>query len=127
MYTGGLETESEYPYEGSDDSCSFKKSEVRVYINDSLSLPTDEGKMAAWCAAKGPISIGINAIAMQVCGIIVVELSSSGCCLWFEFQRTYCSFDSAKVYFIDQSGRFSHPPIPASTFSIPLCLMALST
>ncbi len=63
---GGIETESAYPYEGRDDTCKFRKDLAKVYINGSVSLPTDEAKMAAWLAANGPISIGINANAMQV-------------------------------------------------------------
>ncbi|XP_068746743.1 cathepsin L-like [Montipora capricornis] len=62
---GGLEAEKEYPYEGADESCKFKKSEAVVYINSSVSISSDESKMAAWLVANGPISIGINANMMQ--------------------------------------------------------------
>ena len=65
-FLGGLETEKAYPYEAEDERCKFQKSKTRVYINDSIALPTDEKKMAAWLVPHGPISIGINANVMQV-------------------------------------------------------------
>lgn len=40
--SGGLEAESEYPYEGADEKCKFKKSEVVVYINSSVAISKDE-------------------------------------------------------------------------------------
>jgi len=62
---GGLEGESDYPYKGRGEKCSFDKSKVKVYINDSVTISTNETEMASWLAANGPISIGINANAMQ--------------------------------------------------------------
>ncbi|XP_067121295.1 cathepsin L-like [Centruroides vittatus] len=62
---GGLETEKEYPYEADDEKCHFKKSEARAYINGSVSISQNETKMAIWLVKHGPISIGINANAMQ--------------------------------------------------------------
>nr|CDJ26737.1 cathepsin F-like cysteine peptidase protein [Tityus serrulatus] len=62
---GGLETEKEYPYEADDEKCQFKKSDVRVYINSSVSISQNETEMAVWLVKNGPISIGINANAMQ--------------------------------------------------------------
>ncbi|KAL4237688.1 hypothetical protein ACF0H5_002402 [Mactra antiquata] len=62
---GGLETETDYTYKGEDEKCEFNKTDVKVYINDSVSISSDEDEMATWLAANGPISIGINAFAMQ--------------------------------------------------------------
>jgi len=62
---GGLEAESDYPYEGHNNKCSFVKSKSRVYINSSVAISQDEEKIAAWLAQNGPVSIGINAAAMQ--------------------------------------------------------------
>lgn len=63
---GGLETEKEYPYEGRGETCQFKKSDAVAFVNNSVTLPSDEAKMATWLSQNGPISIGINAFTMQV-------------------------------------------------------------
>lgn len=65
MKIGGLESEKDYPYEGVNDKCKFKKGEADVFINGSVAISSDETKMAAWLATNGPISIGINANMMQ--------------------------------------------------------------
>nr|XP_022332043.1 uncharacterized protein LOC111129849 isoform X2 [Crassostrea virginica] len=62
---GGLETEAEYKYRGHNEKCSMDKSKVRVKINGSVSISSNETEMAAWLVKNGPISIGINAFAMQ--------------------------------------------------------------
>ncbi|KAJ9595094.1 hypothetical protein L9F63_013620, partial [Diploptera punctata] len=62
---GGLETESDYPYEAEDDKCHFNKSEVKVSIQGSVNITTNETKIAQWLYKFGPVSIGINAYAMQ--------------------------------------------------------------
>jgi len=38
---------------------------VKVYINSSVTISTNETEMAQWLVKNGPISIGINANAMQ--------------------------------------------------------------
>lgn len=62
---GGLETETDYPYDGHDDKCHFNNTEIKVKIDDSVQLPTNETELKAWLYHNGPISIGINANAMQ--------------------------------------------------------------
>src|SRR5687768_14809848 len=37
----------------------------KVYINGSLNISSNEDDMAAWLYKNGPMSIGINAMAMQ--------------------------------------------------------------
>lgn len=65
---GGLETESEYPYEGHSDSkgCQLKKSEVKVSISKAVNVSTDETDIAKYLVSHGPLSVGVNANAMQV-------------------------------------------------------------
>ncbi|XP_063367191.1 uncharacterized protein LOC134655680 [Cydia amplana] len=62
---GGLELETDYPYEGADDKCVFNKTLSRVQISGSVNISSNETQMAQWLVANGPISIGINANAMQ--------------------------------------------------------------
>jgi len=62
---GGLELEEEYVYDGQDDQCSFNKSLVKVQVTGGVKISTNETEMAQWLLKNGPISIGINANAMQ--------------------------------------------------------------
>lgn len=62
---GGLETETDYPYDGDKEACVFNKTEVKVTVSGALNISSNETKMAQWLFKNGPISIGINANAMQ--------------------------------------------------------------
>jgi cathepsin F len=62
---GGLETEQDYPYDAEDETCHFNKSLARVQITGALNISHNETDMAKWLVANGPISIAINANAMQ--------------------------------------------------------------
>lgn len=62
---GGVETEQDYSYQGQKQSCSFSPSKITAYINSSVDIPKDEKQIAAWLAQNGPISIALNAFAMQ--------------------------------------------------------------
>ncbi|XP_045131989.1 cathepsin L-like isoform X8 [Portunus trituberculatus] len=62
---GGLELEDDYPYDGEDEQCHFNRSLAKVTVNGSVELPADEVAMAKWLTQNGPISIGINANALQ--------------------------------------------------------------
>ncbi|XP_012538437.1 uncharacterized protein LOC105837850 [Monomorium pharaonis] len=62
---GGLELESDYPYEAEDEKCHFKENLAKVQLASALNITSDETKMAQWLVQNGPISIGINANAMQ--------------------------------------------------------------
>ncbi|XP_008325732.1 cathepsin F [Cynoglossus semilaevis] len=62
---GGLETETDYTYTGHKQSCSFVNRKVAAYINSSVELSKDEKEIAAWLAENGPVSVALNAFAMQ--------------------------------------------------------------
>jgi cathepsin F len=62
---GGLETESDYKYDGMDEKCHLDKSKIQVTINGGVQISSNETQMAQWLLENGPISIGINANAMQ--------------------------------------------------------------
>jgi len=62
---GGLETEQAYPYDGKNEKCSFKTDLAKAQVTGFVEVPKNETQMAAWLMKNGPISIGINANAMQ--------------------------------------------------------------
>ncbi|XP_008195657.1 uncharacterized protein LOC662417 isoform X2 [Tribolium castaneum] len=62
---GGLETEQDYPYDAEDEKCHFNRTLARVQVTGALNISHNETDMAKWLVANGPISIAINANAMQ--------------------------------------------------------------
>lgn len=64
---GGLELEDQYPYAGQKHkSCEFDKTLSKVEVSGAVDFKQgDEEGMAKWLSENGPISIGINANAMQ--------------------------------------------------------------
>lgn len=62
---GGLELESEYPYSAKAGQCHFNKTMSHVKVTGAVDLPKNETAMAQWLIENGPLSIGINANAMQ--------------------------------------------------------------
>ncbi|XP_076283794.1 uncharacterized protein LOC143210642 [Lasioglossum baleicum] len=62
---GGLELESDYPYDARNEKCEFNKGKAVVNVVDALHISSNETKMAQWLVKNGPISIAINANAMQ--------------------------------------------------------------
>ncbi|XP_037117465.1 cathepsin F [Syngnathus acus] len=62
---GGLELESDYSYTGHKQRCDFTSRKVAAYINSSVELSKDENEIAAWLAENGPVSVALNAFAMQ--------------------------------------------------------------
>ena len=65
MDIGGLETEAEYGYDGEDEGCKFNRSKVAVRVSGGVEISEDEEEMAKWLLENGPISIALNAFAMQ--------------------------------------------------------------
>lgn len=70
---GGLELEDKYPYDAEVETCKFNKSEVKATITGYLNITSNETEMARWLVANGPISIGINANAMQVRQVVTIK------------------------------------------------------
>ncbi|XP_066601468.1 uncharacterized protein [Prorops nasuta] len=62
---GGLELESDYPYEAENDKCHLNKNKLKVRVVSAVNITSNETKMAQWLVNNGPIAIGINANAMQ--------------------------------------------------------------
>lgn len=62
---GGVETESDYSYTGHKQKCDFTSGKVVAYINSSVEIDKDEKEIAAWLAENGPVSVALNAFAMQ--------------------------------------------------------------
>ncbi|KAH8291982.1 hypothetical protein KR054_002860, partial [Drosophila jambulina] len=63
---GGLEYEAEYPYKAKKNQCHFNKTLSHVQVSGFVDLPAgNETAMQEWLVSNGPISIGLNANAMQ--------------------------------------------------------------
>ncbi|XP_017788678.1 PREDICTED: uncharacterized protein LOC108571193 [Habropoda laboriosa] len=62
---GGLELETDYPYDAKNEKCHFLKNKAMVQVAAAVNITSNETKMAQWLVKNGPISIGINANAMQ--------------------------------------------------------------
>lgn len=65
---GGLELEEEYPYKAKKQKkCQFNSTMIHVKVKGVVDMPKgDEVAIQKYLVANGPISIGINAAAMQV-------------------------------------------------------------
>lgn len=55
---GGLELESDYPYDAKKETCNFNKTLSHVAVKGAVDLPKNETAMAQWLISNGPISIG---------------------------------------------------------------------
>lgn len=55
---GGLELESDYPYDAKKETCTFNKTLSHVAVKGAVDLPKNETAMAQWLISNGPISIG---------------------------------------------------------------------
>lgn len=62
---GGLESEKDYPYTGSDGTCKFDKSKIVAQVKNFSVVSVDEDQIAANLVKHGPLAIGINAVFMQ--------------------------------------------------------------
>lgn len=62
---GGLVTEKDYPYTGSDDECKFTPSMMKVNVTGYLNISTNETEIAKSLVELGPLSIGVVADPWQ--------------------------------------------------------------
>jgi cathepsin F len=63
---GGLESDSDYPYQGRDNSCSFNKSKVQVRVSGFHVVDSqDEEVIKRALYETGPLSIAVNASPFQ--------------------------------------------------------------
>jgi len=65
MRLGGLVAEEDYPYTGKEGKCSLDKSKIVATVSGREHVSTDEAQIAAYVSQNGPVSIGLNAAAMQ--------------------------------------------------------------
>jgi len=61
----GIDSESSYPYQAEDGTCSFVKSNVAATISNWTMISQNETQMAAYMYAHGPISIAADAVEWQ--------------------------------------------------------------
>ncbi|XP_015439788.1 PREDICTED: putative cysteine proteinase CG12163 [Dufourea novaeangliae] len=62
---GGLELETDYPYDAQNEKCQFVKNKAMVEVVSAVNITSNETEMARWLVKNGPIAIAINANAMQ--------------------------------------------------------------
>lgn len=63
---GGLELEDEYPYKAQRTQCQYNQTLSHVRVQGAVDFKAkDEDGIAKWLTKNGPVSIGINANAMQ--------------------------------------------------------------
>lgn len=88
---GGLELEDEYPYQAKKQKkCLFNATMSHVKVKGVVDIPKgDETAMQKYLVTNGPISIGINAAAMQF-----YRLDSS--LQYFYFSSNVCSFQQRR-------------------------------
>ena len=56
LKAGGLESEKDYPYTGSDDKCKFDKSKIVASVQNFSVVSVDEGQIAANLIKHGPLA-----------------------------------------------------------------------
>jgi len=65
MQSGGIDTEASYQYQGVDGQCAFNKANIGATIKNWTFISQDEGQMAAYLVANGPLSIAADAEEWQ--------------------------------------------------------------
>lgn len=65
MSNGGIDTESSYPYQAVDGTCSFNSANIGAKITNYTMVSTNETQIAAYLVANGPLSIAVDAAPWQ--------------------------------------------------------------
>ncbi|KAI0516036.1 hypothetical protein KFK09_008708 [Dendrobium nobile] len=66
LKSGGLETEKDYPYSGTDRAgCKFDKAKIAASVSNYSVVSVDEDQIAANLVSHGPLAVAINAVFMQ--------------------------------------------------------------
>ena len=65
MEIGGLVTKEDYGYDGEGETCKFNRLQVAACVTGGEEIGQNETQMAQWLLQNGPISVGLNANAMQ--------------------------------------------------------------
>ncbi|XP_078447913.1 cysteine proteinase 1-like [Wolffia australiana] len=65
LKSGGLESEADYPYTGTDGTCKFDKNKIAASVSNFSVVSVNEDQIAANLIKNGPLAIGINAVFMQ--------------------------------------------------------------
>ncbi len=56
MEAGGLESESDYPYKGSNGKCRYDSNKIAAKVTNFTNIPIDEDQMAAYLVHQGPLA-----------------------------------------------------------------------
>ncbi len=56
MEAGGLETETDYPYKGTDGKCKYDSNKIAAKVTNFTNIPVDENQIAAYLVQRGPLA-----------------------------------------------------------------------
>ncbi|KAJ4748908.1 Cysteine protease [Rhynchospora pubera] len=62
---GGIDTETNYPYTGTDGACNIQKEEIKVVTIDGYEDVAENDKALLCAVVKQPISVGIDASSLD--------------------------------------------------------------
>lgn len=66
LKSGGLETEKDYPYTGTDQGgCKFREEKIAASVANFSVVSLDEDQITANLVKHGPLAVAINALYMQ--------------------------------------------------------------
>jgi len=78
MENGGINTEKGYPYQGSDNTCRFKTSDIGAKVHNWTFVSDDEAQIAKYLVDHGPLSVAVDATVWQfyVGGVLYIPCGS---------------------------------------------------